>query len=137
MPIYETVFIARQDLSEAHVKDLSKKYQDVLTANKGKILKEENWGLRTLAYRMNKNRKGYYVLIEADTTSEAVIEMKRLMGIDEDIIRSQILKLEEPSKEPSPTINSRDDSSRDSSSRDRPSRDDNSDNNTKDSKEAA
>ena len=98
MPIYETVFMARQDLSEKQIKELTEKYSAVITDQKGKILKTENWGLRTLAYRINKSRKAHYVLIESDVAGEGVIELERLMRLDEDVMRSQTIKLEEPSK---------------------------------------
>jgi len=115
MPIYETVFMARQDLSEKQVKELADKYKDVIKEQKGKVLKEENWGLRTLAYRINKSRKAHYVLLETDVAGEGIIELERLMRLDEDVMRSQTLKLEEPSKGPSAIIDksARDDDDRD------------------------
>lgn len=87
MPYYETVFIARQDLNESQVKDLTDKYSKIIKDDGGKIHKTENWGLRTLAYRINKNRKGHYVLIESDTAAPALHEMERQMRLDEDILR--------------------------------------------------
>lgn len=87
MPFYETVFIARQDLSEAQVKDLTDGYQKIITEAGGKIHKVENWGLRNLAYRINKNRRGHYVLIESDVEAPAIHEMERTMRLNEDILR--------------------------------------------------
>lgn len=87
MPFYETVFIARQDLSEAQVKDLTDGYQKIITEAGGKIHKIENWGLRNLAYRINKNRRGHYVLIESDVEAPAIHEMERTMRLNEDILR--------------------------------------------------
>lgn len=87
MPFYETVFIARQDLSEAQVKDLTDGYQKIITVAGGKIHKIENWGLRNLAYRINKNRRGHYVLIESDVEAPAIHEMERTMRLNEDILR--------------------------------------------------
>lgn len=101
MPIYETVFIARQDLSDAQVKNLTEAASKIITDRKGKVLKTENWGLRTLAYKINKNRKGHYVLIESDTPAEAIIELERTMRINEDIMRYMTIKLDAPSKGPS------------------------------------
>ncbi len=101
MPIYETVFIARQDLSEAQVKTLTEAASKIIEDQKGKVLKTENWGLRTLAYKINKNRKGHYVLIESDASADAIIELERTMRINEDIMRYMTIKLEEPSKGPS------------------------------------
>ena len=101
MPLYETVFIARQDLSPAQVDELIKQYSKVITDAKGKVTKTEDWGLRTLAYRIEKSRKGFYALIESDTPSEAVIEMERQMRFDDNILRFMTIKLEELSDGPS------------------------------------
>lgn len=98
MPIYETVFIARQDLTEAQVKDLTDKFSKIVTDLKGKILKTEYWGLRTLAYRIKKARKAHYVLIETDAPGEAVIELERNLRLHEDIMRSLTVRRNEPSK---------------------------------------
>lgn len=98
MPIYETVFIARQDLTEAQVKDLTEKFTKIVKDLEGKILKIENWGLRTLAYRIKKNRKAHYVLIETDAPAPAIIELERNLRLDEDVMRSLTVRREEPSK---------------------------------------
>jgi small subunit ribosomal protein S6 len=104
MPLYETVFIARQDLSDAQVKEITEAATKIITDAKGKILKTENWGLRTLAYRIQKNRKGHYVLIESDTPAPALIEMERTLRLNENILRYLSIKLDEPSKGPSKII---------------------------------
>lgn len=101
MPIYETVLIARQDLSDAQVKDITETCEKIIKDEKGKILKTENWGLRTLAYRINKNRKGHYVLIESDTPAPAIIEMERVLRLNEDVLRYMTIKLEEATDGPS------------------------------------
>ena len=101
MPYYETVFIARQDLTDKQVKDLTDRFGKVITDNDGKILKTENWGLRTLAYKINKSRKGHYVLIESDAPGATIIELERLLRLDEDVMRSLTLRLEEPTDGPS------------------------------------
>ncbi|MCK5284689.1 MAG: 30S ribosomal protein S6 [Alphaproteobacteria bacterium] len=101
MPYYETVFIARQDLTEAQVKDLTEQFSKIITDNGGKIHKTENWGLRMLAYRINKSRKGHYVLIEVDAPSDAVIELERVMRLNEDVIRSLTIRQNQLSDEPS------------------------------------
>lgn len=101
MPFYETVFIARQDLSEAQVKDLTDGYQKIITEAGGKIHKTENWGLRTLAYRINKNRRGHYVLIESDTPAPAIHEVERTMRLNEDILRYMTIREDELSTGPS------------------------------------
>ena len=104
MAYYETVFIARQDLSAAQVEDLTKMFSDILTTGGGKIAKTESWGLRALAYRIKKNRKGHYVLIESDTPPAALLEMERNMRLHEDVLRYMSIKLKELSKEPSPMM---------------------------------
>ncbi len=101
MSYYETVFIARQDLTEAQVTALTESMSKVITDNGGKIHKIENWGLRKLAYKMNKASKGHYVLIESDAPSAAIAEMERLMGINEEVVRSQTLREEELTTGPS------------------------------------
>jgi small subunit ribosomal protein S6 len=98
MPFYETVFIARQDLTEAQVKDLAETFAKFIKDGKGKVTKIEHWGLRTLAYRINKNRKGHYVLIETDTPAPALHEMERNMRLNEDVLRHLTVRLEELSK---------------------------------------
>jgi len=110
MPYYETVFIARQDLGTAQVEDLTKLFSDFITAGGGKILKTESWGLRQLAYRIKKNRKGHYVLIETDTPPAALLEMERNMRLHEDVLRYMSVKLDEPSKGPSPILGGHNDS---------------------------
>jgi small subunit ribosomal protein S6 len=101
MPFYETVFIARQDLTEAQVNDMTEKFSKVIKAEGGKVTKTEYWGLRTLAYRINKNRKAHYVLIESDAPAAAIIEMERLLRIEEDVVRSLTVRLEKLSEGPS------------------------------------
>ena len=101
MAFYETVFILRQDLTSQQVEDLSKDFKKIITDGNGKLIKEENWGLRTLAYKINKNTKGHYVLMNIDAPYPAVAELERIMGFDENIIRKAIFRVEEISKEPS------------------------------------
>ena len=101
MPIYETVFMSRQDLTEGQVNDITEKYSDVIKKDGGKILKTEQWGLRTLAYKINKARKAHYTLVEFEAPGTAVIELERLLRLDEDILRSLSLRLDEPTEGPS------------------------------------
>ncbi len=101
MPYYETVFIARQDLSTAQVDDLAKNFAKIITDNGGKVHKTENWGLKSLAYRIKKNRKGHYVLIESDTPPAALHEMERNLRLNEDILRYLTVREEALSKGPS------------------------------------
>lgn len=124
MPFYETVFIARQDLTEAQVKDLADKFSKIVTDQGGKIHKVEHWGLRTLAYRINKNRKGHYVLIETDASGEAIIELERNLRLNEDVLRSLTVREEALSEGPSIVIDrsGRDDRDDDDSRSERYSR---------------
>ena len=104
MPFYETVFIARQDLSDAQVKAISDAAEKIIKDGKGKVVKTENWGLRTLAYKINKNKKGHYVLIECDAPAPAVIEVERTLRLNEDVMRYMTIKLDALSKGPSKPI---------------------------------
>ncbi|MBQ3034536.1 MAG: 30S ribosomal protein S6 [Alphaproteobacteria bacterium] len=101
MPFYENVFIARQDLTPAKVNELTDKYASVVESMGGKVSKRENWGLRNLAYKIQKNRKGYYTLMNIDAPADAVIEMERLMRLDENLIRYLTIKVDELEEGPS------------------------------------
>ena len=101
MALYENVFIARQDIAASQVDALIERFEGVITANSGKVTKKENWGLRSLAYRMNKNRKGHYVLFNIDAPAKAVMEMERQMRFDEDVIRYMSVRVEELEEGPS------------------------------------
>jgi len=101
MPFYETVFIARQDLGDAQVKELAAHFSKIITDNGGKIHKTEFWGLKSFAYRMNKSRKGHYVLVEIDAPAPAVHEMERQIRLNEDVMRYQTLREEKLSTGPS------------------------------------
>jgi small subunit ribosomal protein S6 len=104
MPLYETVFIARQDMTEAEVGDLSVALQKIITDQGGTLLKTESWGLRTLAYRIKKNRRGHYTLMEFEAPGTAVAELERQMRLSEDVLRALTVKLDAPSAGPSPII---------------------------------
>lgn len=105
MPLYETVFMTRQDVGAQQVEELTKSFTEILTAQGGKINKTEQWGLRTLAYRINKARKAHYTLIEFTAPAPALHEMERQMRIHEDVIRYLSIVRDEPSKAASPVIN--------------------------------
>lgn len=102
MPLYETVFIARQDLAPAQVEQLAEKMAKIVTDNAGKVHKTEHWGLKTLAYRINKNRKGHYVLFELDTPPAALHELERNMRLSEDILRYMSVRIEAFAAEKTP-----------------------------------
>lgn len=99
MAKYETVFIARQDLAPAQVEQLAEKMGKIVTDNGGKVVKTEHWGLKTLAYRINKNRKGHYVLFEFDTPPAALHELERNLRLSEDVLRHMSVTIEEFSSE--------------------------------------
>lgn len=101
MPLYETVFIARQELSTAQVDSLTETFCKILTDAKGKVSKTENWGMRTFAYKIEKSRKGHYVLVESDVEAPALLEMERQMRLSDDVLRYMTIKLEKLSDGPS------------------------------------
>ncbi len=111
MALYEHVFIARQDLSNAQAEGLIEHFGQVLTDNGGKIDGTEYWGLRTMAYKINKNRKGHYGYMKSDSPSAAVQEMERLMRLHEDVMRVMTVKVDAHEEGPSAVVlakNSRD-----------------------------
>ena len=101
MAIYETVFMMRQDLADNQVKDMTDLFSKLITDQGGKILKVENWGLRALAYPINKNRKAHYVLIETEAKSDVLIELERNLRLNEDVLRSMTVLREKASEGPS------------------------------------
>ena len=107
MALYETVFIARQDITSAQAETLAETYSQLITDNGGKVTKTEHWGLKTLAFRMNKNRKGHYVLFNIDAPSAAVLEMERNMRINEDVLRYMSIRVDELEEGPSAMMQNR------------------------------
>ncbi len=101
MPLYESIFIARQDVPTTQVEALTKAFTDIITADGGKITKVEPWGLRNLAYRINKNKKGHYVLLNIDALPAAIAEMERNMKLNEDVLRFMTIRVEEHEAGPS------------------------------------
>ena len=101
MPLYETVFILRQDVPPAQAEAMSKVFAEIINTNGGKVEKIEPWGLRNLAYKINKNKKGHYVLLALDTPPDAITEMERQMNLSEDVLRFMTVRVEELEKEPS------------------------------------
>jgi len=101
MPFYELVYVTRQDLGPNEVDNLTEKFKKILEQGKGKLVSKEYWGLRNLAYKINKNTKGHYVLMNIDAPYPAVAELERVMGFDENLIRKGIFRVDEISKEPS------------------------------------
>ena len=109
MPLYEHVFIARQDISPAQVESLTESLQSIVKDNGGKIAKHEYWGLRNMQYKIKKNRKGHYTLMNIEAPAAAITELERQMKINEDILRFMTLRVEEHDTDPSPVMSRRSD----------------------------
>jgi len=101
MPLYEHVFLARQDISQTQVEALSKEFTQVIEEGQGKVAKTEYWGLKSLTFKIKKNRKAHYTLLNIDAPSSVINEMERRMGISTDIIRFLTVRVEEHETEPS------------------------------------
>ena len=93
MPLYEHTFIARQDLSNAQAQLLIEEFSKILTENGGEVIETEYWGLKTMAYKINKNRKGHYGFMRSSSPPAAVAEMERLMRIHDDVMRVLTIKV--------------------------------------------
>lgn len=104
MSLYESVFIIRQDVSSVDLDKITEGFIEVIKNNKGKVVKQEYWGLRSLAYEINNNRKGHYTLLGLDAEPAAIAEMERKMKFSIDVIRFMTQRVEEISKDPSPII---------------------------------
>jgi len=94
MPLYEHVMIARQDLSNAQAEGLIEHFGTVLKDNGGSVVETEYWGLKTMAYKINKNRKGHYAFLKTDAPATAVQEMERLMRLHDDVMRVLTIKVD-------------------------------------------
>lgn len=101
MPLYEHVFLARQDLAQAQVDALAENAKAIVEANQGKVTKVENWGLRSLAYKIAKNRKAHYVMLNIEAPAGVVAELERQTQIHEDVIRYMTIKVDELEAGPS------------------------------------
>ena len=117
MALYESIFIARQDVSAQQVEALTESFAQIIVAQGGKVGKREYWGLRNLAYKVKKNRKGHYTLMNLDAPPAAVLEMERNMRINEDVIRFLTVRVEELEESPSAMMQAR--ASRDERDRER------------------
>src|SRR5262245_14021852 len=107
MPLYESVFIARQDVAQTQVDSLGEQFTKIVEGLNGKVTKKEYWGLRNLAYRIKKNRKGHYVLFNIDAPPAALAEMERNMRLNEDVLRYLTVRVEELEEGPSAMLQSR------------------------------
>ena len=118
MALYEHVILVRQDVTSQQVDTINEQYKGVIEANGGTITKTEYWGVKTLAFRIKKNRKAHFTLLNIDAPHQAVAEVERLEAISEDVIRSLTIKVEELEEAPSAMLQKRD---RDDDRGDRPS----------------
>lgn len=112
MPLYEHVFIARQDLSNAQAEGLVEHFGAVLADNGGKVVGSEYWGVKTMAYKINKNRKGHYAFMKTDSPAPAVHEMERLMRLHDDVMRVMTIKVDKHAEGPSIQMQKRDERER-------------------------
>lgn len=101
MALYETVFIARQDVSAKQVEDYTKAFAKIVNDNGGEVKKTESWGLRTLAYKIKKNKKGHYTLIHSDAPASAITELERNMRLNEDVLRFMTVTIDKLPEGPS------------------------------------
>jgi small subunit ribosomal protein S6 len=112
MPLYEHVMIARQDLSNTQAEGLIEHFGTVLSDNGGALVDHEYWGVKTMAYKINKNRKGHYAYLRSDAPASAVQEMERLMRLHEDVMRVLTIKVDAHAELPSVQMQKRDERDR-------------------------
>ena len=113
MPLYEHIYLARQDVSPQQVEEMTNTLTEVLTQGGGKVTKNEYWGLKSLSYRIKKNRKAHYSLLNIDAPAPAIAEMERQMRINEDILRFMTVRVDELEEGPSAMMQKRDRDDRD------------------------
>ena len=107
MSLYEHVFICRQDISQQQVESLTENLTAILSEQGGSVEKTEYWGLRSLAYRVKKNRKGHYSLLNITADHSAISEMERQMSLNDDILRFMTIRVDEHDSEPSAPLRSK------------------------------
>jgi small subunit ribosomal protein S6 len=108
MPLYEHVYLARQDVTAQQVETMTDSFKSIIEAAGGSFQKVEYWGVKTLAFRIKKNRKAHFSLININAPASAVAEMERQMGINEDILRFMTIRVEELEEGPSAMMQKRD-----------------------------
>jgi len=111
MPLYEHVMISRQDLSNTQAEGLIEHFGTVLTDNEGKLVDSEYWGIKTMAYKINKNRKGHYAFLRTDAPAAAIHEMERLMRLHDDVMRVLTIKVNAHEEGPSVQMQKREERS--------------------------
>ena len=109
MSLYEHVFIARQDISTTQVEEMTSNFAAIISEHGGTVAKTETWGLRTLAYRIKKNRKGHYVLFNLDAPAAAIRELERNQRLSEDVLRFMTIRVDELEEGPSAMMSARSD----------------------------
>ena len=107
MPFYESVFIARQDISGTQTEALTETFAGIIAEQGGQVLKKEYWGLKSLSFRIKKNRKGHYVLLNIDAPAPAVVEMERNMRLNEDVLRYLTVRVDALEEGPSAMLQGR------------------------------
>ena len=108
MALYEHIFLARQDVSPQQVEELTTAFTNLITEGGGKVSKNEYWGLKSLSYRIKKNRKAHYTLLNIDAPHSAIAEMERQQGLSEDILRFMTIRVDELEEGPSAMMQKRD-----------------------------
>jgi len=101
MALYEHIFLARQDLSQAQIDALAATATEIVEANEGKVTKTETWGLKSLAYKIERNRKAHFVMLNIDGPGSVIAELERQTRINEDVIRYLTIRVEEHEEGPS------------------------------------
>ena len=112
MRLYECVIIGRQDVSSGHVEELVNDFCSIIEKDGGSIKKREYWGLRSLAYRIKKNRKGHYILLNFETNPKTLKEFERVMGLNEDILRFMTIVIDAIEENPSVMMQTKPESSK-------------------------
>ena len=113
MALYEHIFLARQDVTPQQVEALTEQIKSKIASLGGAVTKVEPWGVKSLAFRIKKNRKAHFTLLNIAAPSEAVVEIERLLGINEDVIRYLTIRVDEPEAGPSAMLRKREDGDRD------------------------
>jgi small subunit ribosomal protein S6 len=118
MALYESVIIGRQDLTNSQFEALIEEFISVIKSHDGEIKKTEYWGIRNLAYKINKNRKAHYYMLNISSSPETISEYERLLGLHEDIIRFLTVKIDKVDENPSLLMNNKVDRHRNDSDSD-------------------
>ena len=118
MALYESVIIGRQDLTNSQFETLIDEFTSVIKSHDGEIKKTEYWGIRNLAYKINKNRKAHYYMLNISSSPETISEYERLLGLHEDIIRFLTVKIDKVDENPSLLMNNKVDRHRNESDSD-------------------